>query len=128
MRSGLLCPVSIRSVLCTTFLPFLLSAVAVYGCCPALLFALAFLKGFSTGFVGLAIQQAFLPGGWLVRWLLCFSGLHSLPVLYGLWLRSLSRREQISFSTVLWLMCLAGILGSISYFMIAPLAAHVIHF
>ena len=120
-------PVSIGRLTAFTVLPFLLSALAVFASHPGLLFGIAFARGVSLSFVCAAVTLCWGNAGWLARWLLCFSGLLSAPILYGYWLRHIGRRRPCSFWETALLFSSAGIVGSCHYFVIAPLLARVIH-
>ena len=127
MRGVCECPVSIGRLTAFTILPFLLSALAVYTSHPGLLFGLAFARAASLSFVCSAVSLGWGSSGWLVRWLLCFGGLLTAPVLYGYWLRHIGRHRPFSLWETVLLLSAAGILGSCHYFTIAPLLARVIH-
>lgn len=79
--------VSIVSLLIVPLLPFLLSAYAVYFSDFRLLFVLSFLKAFSFGFCAWIVTCAFGGAGWLVRGMLLFTDLVTLPVLWLYWIR-----------------------------------------
>lgn len=121
-------PVSIGRLFAITELPFLLSALAVYASHPRLLYGLAFARGLTLSFVAVAVQLSWGQAGWLARWLLCFGSFCSAPVLYGYWLRHIGRRRAFSFWEAALLVSFAGAIGSIHFFIIAPLLARLIHF
>lgn len=127
MHPGFPGPVSIRCMLCTTLLPFLLCAIAVCGSCSAFLYVLAFAKGFSIACVGLAIQAGWGEAGWLMRWLLTFSSLLSAPLLYGFLLRHVGRSGGLTFSRAAWLFSAAAVLASAHSFIIAPMLVRLIY-
>lgn len=127
MRDGLLGPVSICPMLCVTLLPFLLSAIAVFASSPGLLYGLVFAKGFSLASVGFAIQCLWGSGGFLMRWFLTFSALHTAPLFYGFCLRHVQPEGESSFSNVAFSLALACVIGSIDYFIIVPFLARLIH-
>lgn len=126
MLGAVWCAVSIVGLLYVTLLPFLLSALAVFLSQTWALYVLAFGKAFLVGVVGLCIQSA-CSGGWLLRWLLCFGSLAGLPALYWYWLNHIGTPRAFSFPQTALTVSLAGILGSIDYFIIAPLLARLIH-
>lgn len=126
MRGVCQCPVSIGRQCALTMLPFLLSATAVFASRPGLLYSIAFGKGCLLSFVAAAVQSGWGSAGWLARWLICFGSLLSAPVLYGYWLRHIGRRRNFSLWKTALLFAVAGGIGSIHFFIIAPLA-HVIH-
>lgn len=128
MRGVCSCSVSIGRLFAITLLPFLLSALAVFASCSASLYSFAFVRGFLLAFVALAVQLGWGEAGWLARWLLCFGSLGGAPVLYGYWLRHIGRCREFSFWEAALLICAAGCIGSIHFFVIVPLLARVIHF
>lgn len=129
MRPGLGAPVSIRRMLCTSLLPFFLTAVALLASGPVFLYGLAFGKAFSLACAGLLVSCLWDGGAWLARGLVCFTGTLAAPLLYGFWLRCLSGpRFALTPPRAAWLACMAAALGSIDYFIIAPLLARLIYF
>ena len=73
--------VSIVGLVTVPFLPFLFSAVAVYLSSLPLLYLTAFFKTFSFGFCIFAVTRSFGSAGWLIRFLLLFTDICTLPVL-----------------------------------------------
>lgn len=128
MRDGPLAPVSIHRMLCITLLPFLLSSVAAFVSSRLLLYLLAFSKAFSLACVGLSIQVLWGEAGWLMRWLFSFGSFAGAPVLYWFLSRHVGREGRVSFPEVAWVFSAAAWLGSIHYFVIAPVLARLIHF
>lgn len=128
MRGVCDCPMSICRLLAVTLLPFLFSALAVYASHPALLYPFAFVRGLCLSFVAVAVQIGWAEAGWLARWLICFGGLGSAPLLYGYWLRHIGGHRAFSFWETALLFSAAGTVGSIQFFIIGPLLARVIHF
>lgn len=118
MRSALYAPVSIVGILCVSLLPFLISAYAVFLSNFSLLLLISFAKAFLFSFVSLGIWVSFASAGWLMRILLLFADWTCLPLLYGFWLRSLSRRVGL-WETML-VFALIGLLGSIYFRVISP--------
>ena len=79
--------VSIVSLCFSLLLPFLFSAFAVFFFHPRVLFFACFFKGFSFGFCCAGLLHLFSPAGWLVCWLILFSDLAVLPILWWFWIR-----------------------------------------
>ena len=112
---------SLGSLLVTSTLPFLFSVVAVYLDSPRNLFWLSFLKAFCFSYVSCAVMTAFESAGWLIRWLLLFTDICSVVVLYlycnrhitGF--RSFSKRDTAIYQAVL---CL---IAGIDFSIISPL-------
>lgn len=115
--------VSIVSLLCVTVLPFLFSAFAVYICEPRLLYPICFGKAFLFSVVSMAVWISFGSAGWLVRWLLMFSDLVSLPLLYLFWLRHISGQRSFSGLEILLVASACMLIGSVDYCCISPFVA-----
>ena len=96
MRSAVMRPVSIVSLLCVTMFPFLISAFAVYISEPWLLLIVSFGDAFVLSFVSLGVVQCSGSAGWLVRWLLVFSASLASPLKYLYWLRHLTGHRRFS--------------------------------
>ncbi len=126
MRSVLYSPVSIVGILCVTVLPFLFSAFAVFISKPWLLFLISFWKAMFFSFFSLGFLVSNGSAGWLIRWLLMFSDLICLPVLYFYWQRSLLQHEKASFAEGLVFFSLLLFIGSMDYRMIAPILSGLI--
>ena len=86
MRGADFSAVSIPGLL-ITFLPFLLTAFAVYSSQPWILTLLILCKSFSFGYCTFGIMAVYNSASWLVRWLLMFSDCCSAAFLMWLWLR-----------------------------------------
>lgn len=93
MHSLAFCPVSIVSLLFSTFLPFLITAIAVM-LAPWMLFPVCFCKAFLFSYVAMGICRTFGEGGWLHLGLAMFARLAMLPLLYHLWLKLLGGRGR----------------------------------
>ena len=85
MRSSVHRSVSIVSLLLLAGLPFLFSAFAVFISCPGLIFPVVFCKGICFSFVSMGILHIFPDAGWLMWFLICFSDVIALPLLYWFW-------------------------------------------
>ena len=126
MRSSLYSSVSIVSLLLVTGLPFLLSAFAVFLSCHWLLPAIAFGKGFLFSFISMGALASFGCAGWLLRLLLCFSDLMSMPILYWFWLHCCRIRKYGFGCCTVLSAALIFLIGSIDYCLIAPFLADLI--
>lgn len=116
-------PVSIVGLLSVSFLPFLISAFAVYVSQPWLLPVIALCKGASFSLVSLGVTAAYGSAGWLMRLLLMFSDLCALPLLLFFWLRYISgERRFTAWSACRYLAALLTV-GSIDYCLISPFLA-----
>jgi len=74
--------VSIVGSIFAASLPFLISAFAVLISKPWLLLCVAFLKTFFFGLVSLSLLLDYGSGGWLIRQLLMFHEIFSIPIFY----------------------------------------------
>lgn len=128
MRSALYCPVSIVGLLCVTALPFLFSAIAVFLSEPWLMGPISFGKAFFFSLLSLGTMAGFGSAGWLVRWLLMFSDLMGLPLLYLYWQRHVSGMQAFSLMEAFVFASLFVLIGSIDYCLFSPLLAGLIHF
>ena len=126
MRGILKDSMSIIGLLSVTFLPFLVSAFAVYICEPWLLYCVCFTKGLVFSFCSAAIMMAFGSAGWLFRWLLMFSELISLPFLYWFWQRHISSERGFSIAEFLSILCWLTLIGSVDYCCVTPFLAVLI--
>lgn len=92
MRGALNRPVSIVSFLCTSLLPFVMSAILAFLDCPLGIYGICFWKAFLHGFVSAGLITCFPDWGWLMRCFLLL-GDGTLPILYWLWLRCVQNRS-----------------------------------
>ena len=127
MRSAVMRPVSIVSLLCVTMFPFLISAFAVYISEPWLLLIVSFGDAFVLSFVSLGVVQCSGSAGWLVRWLLVFSASLASPLMYLYWLRHLTGRRRFDGLEAACVLCLCALIGSVDFRLVSPLLARLIH-
>ena len=125
MRMALCRPVSIVSLLLTTCLPFLISAIAVYISKPDLLPLIALLKGVSFSMVSIAVFHAFGTAGWMMRSLVMFTDLAALPVLYVFWHRHISGEFPVSMRDFGYVLVLCAVC-SLDVYWITPFLADFI--
>lgn len=126
MRGSVAGSVSIVSLLLLNYLPFLISAYAVYISKAWLLFPVAFLRGCLFSFVSLGTSVGFGSAGWLVRLFLLFSDALSLPLLYLFWQRHISGDHQLDFWEIFVYLSLISLIGSIDHRLISPFLASII--
>jgi len=127
MRGCLYGYVSIVCLLSTLFLPFLLSAFAVFLSGQWLIFPIALYRGFSFSFVFPGFAQCFGCAGQWIWALLCFSDLVSLPLLFWYWLWCL-REERRGFAAVsLLVFALLLLIGSADHCLVSPFFADIIN-
>ena len=123
MRVALCCNVSISSLLCSVFLPFLLSFLCVYFSKQWLLYWICFWKMFSFGFSANCLLRAFGSAGWLVQSLSMFSDLAALIMLTWFCVRNLricrhpARKDFLVATSVVFPICVAD------YIFISPFVA-----
>lgn len=126
MRGAALSPVSIVGLGAVMILPFLLSAFAVIIDHPGLLIPLAFCKAFLFAACAASVDHSFGDSGWLIRALLMFSDLCSLPVLFWLWTSCFTRGKDHYFRIITISFVLIILIGSVDFLIIAPFLASVI--
>lgn len=120
MRSTACGSVSIVGLIFTVFLPFLLSAAALWNDLRWLLLGTCFCKAFLFAFVSLGILIGTQSGGWLLRYFLLFGDCTALPVLYWYWLHcACAPAKHRWFPTVLTGSVLAFVVG-LDYHIISP--------
>ncbi len=118
--------VSIMSLFCSVYLPFLFSAFAVICSQTIILFPISFCEAFLLSFVSFGVTQAYGTAGWLIRSMLLFSNFFCAPILYFLWLRYLSGFRRFSLLEFLFIGCAVILIGSIHYSIITPLLVRLI--
>lgn len=123
MRAAVSGSMSISGLIAVILLPLLLSAYAVYYSQPILLVSVVFLKAFLFGYTGAGILFLYPASGWLIQWLLMFSDMMTLPILWLVWLSGslTSPPRRIVGCTV----C-AVLIGCVDYIVIAPFLACLI--
>ena len=119
MRMAVSCRVSIVGLFAVSYLPFLISAFAVFIRKPRLLYAVMFIKMLLIAFCGLSCLAAYPSAGWLVRILLQFSDLLLVPVLCWFSLRHVcgagNLKRDFSFCTALFVF-----VCSLDYCVVSP--------
>ena len=110
--------VSIVGFLASAFLPFMLSALAVYISKPILLYGICFADAFLLSLCGCVAMTAFGSAGWLVRLLLQFSDCCMAPILFWFSIRCISGSsfwKDFSLCAVI-----SALVGSIDYCFVSP--------
>ena len=120
MHESVQCSVSITGLLAATLLPFLLSAYAVSLSEPWLLLIISALKAFGFSYCACGVSLAFGQSSWLVRFLFLFSDHCLIPVLYLYWLRHIHGQTKAAVWELPTCVCVALLVGSIDYCLIAP--------
>ena len=86
--------VSIVGLFLVPFLPFLITAAAVYCSAPLFVYLTGLCKSFLLGFCICAVYSGFSGGGWLVCLLLLFTDILTAPVLLWFQLRAIPGPEK----------------------------------
>ena len=86
MRSLIFQPVSIVGVFASVVLPFLFTYFAAITNRFIYVLFVCFLKAFSFAFTGASVSVAYLTADWMIRALLLFSDICTLPLLFYLWI------------------------------------------
>ena len=89
-------PASIVSSLLTTSLPFLFSAIAVFISKPGLLPVIAFCKAAAFSLVSLMALRTFGTAGWMIRCMVMFADICTLPFFYSFCRRHICRSSHLS--------------------------------
>ena len=126
MRAAVSGSMSISGLIAVQLLPLLLSAYAVYYTQPVLLVSVIFLKAFLFAYAGAGILILYPVSGWLIRSLLMFSDILTIPVLWFIWIcvvpaaqYPMLRRIAVS---ALW----SVLVGCVDMTLIAPFLARLI--
>ena len=126
MRSTLLGPVSIVSLLFSTGLPFLFSALAVFVSCQWLVFPIAFCKGICYSYVSMGILSSFSNAGWGLWILIQISDAVTLPLLYRFWQTCLLPADGYFPHRCLVTASILLLAGSDDYYLIQPFLAELL--
>ena len=122
MMRGDVSTVSIPGLL-ITFLPFLLTAIAVLMPHPGYLIPVILWKAFSFGYSACGLTIAYHSAAWLVRFLLMFNQLATVPLLMWLWLRKCDFPEFIRPVELAVCGGVTALVGLLDYCLISPFAA-----
>ena len=128
MRMAPSCPVSIVGLISVTFLPFLISAFAVYFSHHELLLPVCFCKAFSFACCAITATRVFGSAGWLVRLLLQFTDICTLPLLCWFWIRHARGEHEKLWMDIILCGVLVMVIGVVDYCVIAPYLVSLIDF
>lgn len=117
---------SIVGVAAACFLPFLISAYAVFIDRPGLMAGVCACKAFGFAYCGGIARRAFGSAGWLVQPLLQFSSVFTLPLLCCFCLRHISGGKKNAVRDLLICIGLTAALAGIDYFVVSPFLAELI--
>lgn len=108
------------------FLPFLFSAFAAYFSRPKLMLLICFWKALCFGFCGFGISIAYGQCSWLMRMLLMFSDLCSLPILLCYWSRYAWGNRRPDWCGNVSVLSLLLIITTIDYCFISPFTVRLL--
>ncbi|MBE6976079.1 MAG: hypothetical protein E7439_02640 [Ruminococcaceae bacterium] len=120
MRGASDCSVTIAGLLATVVLPYLFAAFAVYISKPKLLYLICFVKAFCFAMCGYGICVAYGSAGWLVRWLLQFSDICTVPVLCWFALRHLKGKGRTFRTDAMFYGGIVMLVGYLDFSLISP--------
>ena len=118
--------VPLISHLATVSLPLLLTAYVVSIRKPHFLLVISFIRAFQFTFCGGFIYSLYGSAGWLVRLLLQFTDIFSVPILCWFSLRHISGDRGLNKKDFRISLALTLIVGCIDYFAISPFFARLI--
>lgn len=124
---GMFFRASTPGALAASFLPFLLSAFAVSLSRPCLLVAVCFCKGFAFSFVGQAMYLVFGTAGWLIRFLVLFCDIFTVPALILFSLRHVCRERSIGKWELPCFLTYVGIISGIDILFVSPLLEELLY-
>ncbi len=102
-------------------LPFLFAAYCIAIHKSKLLFFICFLKAVHFSFCGHLLYHAYGSAGWLVRFLLQFTEIFTMPILFAYCLRNISCGYDSAQRDLLICLILVAFMSCIDYFVISPL-------
>jgi len=120
MRLASVCPVSIVGLASVTFLPFLFSAFAVYFSHTQFLLPICFLKAFMFSCCAFSATWSFGSAGWLVRLLLQFTDICTLPLLCWFWIRHKSGELSRFWQDIVLCGLLVTVVCVVDYCIVSP--------
>lgn len=120
------CPVSITGLIASVFLPFLISAFAVFIGKPKLIFVICFCQAAGFSFAAAAALAAFGSAGWLIGSLLLFSDICFNPVLCWFWIRQISANRNSFPADAFVCTAFAALIGSVDLCVVSPFLAMLI--
>ena len=120
MRIATSSRMTIVGLFVTLYIPLLLSASAVYLKHPQWLIPICFSKAFLFASCGCALFVVFGSAAWLVRLLLQFSDLCTIPFLYWFCMRNITGRNLNTQSDFLVCCVAAAIIGIFDFGVISP--------
>ena len=126
MRGALKSTVSIVRLLSILLLPFLFSAIAVFLSKPWMLIVIAFCKTAVFALVSFMMLLTFGSAGWMMRGMVMFADICTLPFFFGFCWRHLDKNICVSSSSGIYLIALLLICG-FDIYGISPFLTKVLH-
>lgn len=119
--------VSAVGLFSVSFLPFLISAFAVYISSPRLLLPVAFIKGLLFSIASCIVLLGAGSSGWLMQILLMFGDLTGLPILFWFWQHHISGERPFSWTVTAFTGTVFLLLGSVDLRCVSPFLAMLIN-
>ena len=120
-------PASIVSLLLTTSLPFLFSAIAVFISKPGLLPVFAFSKTAAFSLVSLMTLRTFGTAGWMIRCMVMFADICTLPFFYSFCQRHICGSSHLSIFDGSYLIA-SILICSLDFYCISPFFTEVLQY
>ena len=126
MRACCVAGVSIVGLFFVPFLPFLISAAAVYYSAPLIVYLTGLWKSFLFGFCICAVWFCFSGGGWLVSLLLLFTDVLTVPTLFWFQCHAVINPGKTTFKCGILAILWFAAVSAVDYFWIVPLLRDII--
>lgn len=120
MRRVVATPVSIVSLFCISFIPFLITVYSVLISAPWILFLLSFCRAVLLGFLMAGFYAAYGSAGWLMRCLHMICDGFPALCLFVYWKRLVSGRRFYAFEDTVCFFALHLYMSAVDYYIIAP--------
>ena len=117
---------SIVGLILILYFPLLLSAFAVYRNRPHCLIVISFFKAFVFASCGAMLGAAFASAAWLVRLLLQFSDICTLPIYYWFCVRNITGQNEKSRLDFLVCFVSVTVLGIFDFCVVSPFLVKLI--
>ena len=111
IRVNIAGPASAGSLILTTFLPFLVSAIAVFLSKPVFLPLIAYCKAAVFSLVSFVTLRSFGTSGWMIRFMVMFTDIITLPLFYSFCRRHLDKDARFQVCDGAYLLALFLICG-----------------
>lgn len=126
MRRALCAPVSVVSLFICVILPFAVTIVAGFWGKPWFIYVLSATKAFAFTYTGSICLISFGVSGWLVRVLLLFTQIATVPALWYVWLSFCRRKKELTYFSFSLLLLYLALIVLLDYYLIAPYLTEVI--